>query len=63
MKDTDIMPFGKFKGKEMIDIPAKYLLWLDSVNGPYSAARANYKEVFEYIDDMKEVLLKEAGNE
>lgn len=25
--DTDIMPFGKHKGKQMIDVPAGWLLW------------------------------------
>lgn len=26
--DDDLMPFGKYKGKMMIDVPANYLLWL-----------------------------------
>lgn len=28
MKDTDLMPFGKHKGKAMVNVPAQYLLWL-----------------------------------
>lgn len=28
MKDTDPMPFGKFKGKPMQDVPSGYLCWL-----------------------------------
>ena len=28
MKDTDLMPFGKFKGEEMQNVPASYLIWL-----------------------------------
>jgi uncharacterized protein (DUF3820 family) len=26
--DRDKMPFGKYKGKEMANVPAPYLLWL-----------------------------------
>jgi len=28
LKDSDPMPFGKHKGKEMRDVPASYLDWL-----------------------------------
>lgn len=28
LTDTDLMPFGKFKGKPMQDVPASYLKWL-----------------------------------
>lgn len=28
MKDTDIMPFGKHKGKMLGEIPADYMIWL-----------------------------------
>jgi len=27
MKDTDLMPFGKYKGIPMQDVPAGYLIW------------------------------------
>ncbi len=27
-EDTDIMPFGKHKGKKLIDVPDSYLIWL-----------------------------------
>lgn len=32
LTDTDLMPFGKHKGKLMQDVPASYLhwLWVDS---------------------------------
>ncbi len=26
--DTTPMPFGKYKGKQLQDVPASYLLWL-----------------------------------
>jgi uncharacterized protein (DUF3820 family) len=28
LDDTDPMPFGKYKGTAMQDVPASYLLWL-----------------------------------
>ena len=28
MKDKDPMPFGKYKGRRMEDVPAAYLDWL-----------------------------------
>lgn len=28
MEDTDLMQFGKYQGKMMIDVPPKYLKWL-----------------------------------
>lgn len=28
LTDGSTMPFGKYKGVKMIDIPASYLLWL-----------------------------------
>ena len=28
LKDTDAMPFGKYKGIPMQDVPASYLHWL-----------------------------------
>lgn len=32
MNDESIMPFGKHKGKEMINIPDDYLLWFWNQN-------------------------------
>lgn len=28
LSDTDPMPFGKFRGQPMQDVPASYLFWL-----------------------------------
>lgn len=28
MTDTDLMPFGKYRGVRLEDVPASYLLWL-----------------------------------
>lgn len=52
MKDTDKMPFGKFAGTAMINVPASYLLWL------YGEGKVN-KEVKLYIEENMDVLKKE----
>lgn len=52
MEDTDLMPFGKFKGNQMIDVPAWHLLWLLQ-NG---CSNPNVKA---YIIENKDVLEKE----
>lgn len=52
MTDTSPMPWGQYKGKRMIDIPASYLLWLldnDKCG----------RELRQYIIDNKDVLKKE----
>lgn len=28
MKDDSLMPFGKYKGDQMVNVPADYLIWL-----------------------------------
>ncbi len=55
LTDNDLMPFGKFAGKRMIDIDANYLLWFkDNVAPNYSN-----KNVHDYIVDNLQVLKKE----
>jgi uncharacterized protein (DUF3820 family) len=49
MEDTDLMPYGIHKGKEMQDVPADYLLWL------YEEGKLT-EPVREYIEDNLEVL-------
>lgn len=49
MKDTDLMPWGIHKGKEMQDVPASYPLYLyrqGKMSGP----------VLQYVEDNLEVL-------
>ena len=49
------MPFGKYKGEKMQDVPALYLLWLyenDKCSG----------YVKQYIQDNQDVLIKEIGD-
>jgi len=55
MTDTDIMPFGKYRGEIMQNVPASYLLWLaDQPN-----VKINQSELFAYIEDNRKVLEKE----
>ena len=49
MDDNSIMPFGKYKGEKMANVPAKYLMWL------YYEGKV-FGEVKQYISDNKEVL-------
>lgn len=55
LKDTDAMPFGKYKGKPMQDIPASYLHWL-WVNG---LEHDKQSDVAEYIRRNMDALKKE----
>jgi len=54
LTDESPMPFGKHKDKQMIDVPATYLLYL------YEEKKYN-KEVKEYIEDNMQILKKQAG--
>ncbi len=59
MNDESIMPFGKYKGTRMIDVPAGYLMWFHlnvaetSVNEP----------VHSYIKDNLDVIQSEINQE
>lgn len=52
LQDSDRMPFGKYKGDNMIDIPAFYLLYLLENNSCTG-------QVKEYILENKDALLQE----
>lgn len=54
LHDKSPMPFGKYKGKALIDVPAKYLLWLAD-NG------CDHAGVKQYILNNLAALRKEAG--
>jgi hypothetical protein len=58
MTDDSLMPFGKYKGKKMIDVPARYLLWLN--DQPYIDSPAN-RAVRAYIADNMDVLKAQEG--
>jgi len=52
MTDEDIMPWGAYAGKKMIDVPADYLLWL------YHDRKCDQR-VKEYIEENMDALEKE----
>jgi uncharacterized protein (DUF3820 family) len=54
LEDSDLMPFGKYKGSKMIDVPADYLLWYLE-NGKFG-------NVMDYCIENKEVFLQEIKN-
>lgn len=49
--DSTEMPFGQHKGKRMIDVPAKYLLWLFNEGCKHAGVR---KYLNENIDAIKQ---------
>ena len=56
MTDESLMPYGKYKGIKMVDVPATYLLWLFE-NGKCD------RDVKNYITDNLDVLNKEKNND
>ena len=49
LNDDSIMPFGKYKGTKMGNVPAEYLMWLYDNNKCDKAVR-------EYIEDNLDVI-------
>lgn len=60
LTDTDPMPFGKYRGKPMQDVPVSYLHWLyhDSEDGKREATDA----VRQYVRDNITALKVENGD-
>ena len=52
LTDESPMPYGKYKGRPMEDVPADYLIWL------VDNQRAS-PEVMGYVEENREVLNKE----
>lgn len=52
LTDESLMPFGKYKGEKMANVPASYLIWI------YENNKCT-KEVALYIADNWEVLKNE----
>ena len=47
--DNQIMPFGKYKGVKMADIPDSYLLWLYENDKCYGTIKQYIKDNLEAI--------------
>jgi len=52
MDDNSLMPFGKYKGQKMANVPASYLMWLYD-SGTKGSVR-------DYIIDNLDVIKKES---
>jgi len=52
LNDNSLMPYGKYKGEKMANVPANYLLWLWDNDKCCESVR-------EYIEDNMDVLEKE----
>jgi len=61
--DESPMPFGKYKGTEMANVPAWYLIWLWEKQGTTKPFGEKAEAVQAYILDNLDVLRieKEAG--
>lgn len=60
LTDESPMPFGKFKNKKMMEVPADYLLWLyDQRSGMKPFGEAS-QAVRDYTMENLEVLKKES---
>ena len=51
MEDNSIMPFGKYKGSAMVNVPASYLLWLYENDKCNNAVREYIKDNLDVIKD------------
>ena len=52
MDDSSLMPFGKYKGTKLANVPADYLIWL------YDNGKC-FGEIGKYIVDNMDVLKSE----
>jgi len=56
MDDSSPMPFGKHKGMKMVNVPARYLLWLHEQDWI-----EDWPDLNAYIIDNLDVLQMETG--
>lgn len=49
MTDNDLMPFGKYRGKPMRSVPAKYLLWLFNKGCTHDGVKRYILDNFKYL--------------
>ena len=51
MDDNDLMPFGKHKGKKLIDVPDNYLIWIYKNITDEKHPNTKEQELMDYIAD------------
>jgi uncharacterized protein (DUF3820 family) len=49
LDDNSIMPYGKYKGRKLADVPADYLLWMYSEGKLFAALEEYVEENMEAI--------------
>ena len=59
LQDNDLMPFGKFKGKQMSDVSGRYLMWLLEQDW----LKERYPSVYAYIMNNIEAVEIDAEEE
>lgn len=59
LKDNDLMPYGKYKGLKMQDIPASYFLKYEKSFAKKKSVQA--QQIYNYILENKNVLIAEQG--
>lgn len=61
MNDETLMPFGKYEGEKLANIPASYLIWLGSQIEAKNEYRRSVdeKHLLAYVNENKDVLEKE----
>lgn len=57
--DETIMPWGKHKGKEVQDVPAHYLFWLERENIEKKGRNDFMNSLLVYIEENRNVLESE----
>jgi len=55
ISDSYIMPFGKYEGDKIGDVPAKYLLWCLQQDW----MKDKYPKVYQYLVNEQDTLLEE----
>lgn len=65
LSDFDAMPFGKHKGKKMMDVPASYILYMYDLIKPIAPNKRylTQKDFVKYVEANKEVLEKQKKEE
>ena len=58
LKDEDLMPFGKHKDERMIDVPSKYLYWLNDQEW-----LGKWPKVKNYIKENLDAISQDVGEE
>ena len=62
LSDESIMPWGKYKGEELQDIPASYLIWLEGeILKKWEDGRTLFQNgILVYVSENRDVLESEA---